>query len=166
MSSYAYVAIDPKGAECRGSLEVADQGEALRRIKEMGLFPTKLFEARHARAKIPPGSNRTRAGTRLPTRAWLTFGGWVKPRALTAFTRQLATLVEAGMPLLRGLTILREQELDHTLKGVLTDLGYAIEDGCSMAEAVAQHPKVFSRLYVNMVKAGEIGGALDLYTAS
>jgi type IV pilus assembly protein PilC len=88
--------------------------------------------------------------------------GRVKPRALTVFTRQLATLVEAGMPLLRGLRILEEQETNVTLRHVLGRLTAAIEAGSSLSEALAEHPKVFNTLYLNMVRAGEISGALEI----
>jgi type IV pilus assembly protein PilC len=160
MSNFSYVAVDPRGLETRGSLEVADQSEALRRIREMGLFPTKVFGARNrARmAKAPPrrGLDRVNISINIPG-----LSGRVKPRALTIFTRQLATLVEAGMPLVRGLRTLREQEGNPTLKRIIEDLSQTIENGSSFAEAVAAHPKVFNRLYVNMVKAGELGGALE-----
>jgi len=162
MSNYAYVAVDPQGIEMRGTLEVPDQGEALRRIKEMGLFPTKLRAA---------GEGRTRAARIRPhfDAAWKkkalaipVLGVRVKPASLTIFTRQIATLVEAGMPLLRSLRTLEEQEENRLLKGIIGDLALAIEGGSSFSEAVAMHPKVFNRLYVNMVKAGEIGGALEV----
>ena len=161
MSNYAYVAIDPRGLEMRGTLEVADQGEALKRIKEMGLFPTKVLEEdeRPDRGYALPSKRRVRTGLTL---ALPRFGGKVKPAHLTVFTRQLATLVEAGMPLLRGLRTLHEQEEDAALKRIIGELATAIENGNSLGEAVAGHPKVFNRLYVNMVKAGEIGGALEL----
>ena len=89
-------------------------------------------------------------------------GAKVKPAALAIFTRQIATLVEAGMPLLRSLRTLQEQEEKPVLKEIIGQLSQSIEDGSSFSEAVAMHPKVFNRLYVNMVKAGEIGGALEL----
>jgi type IV pilus assembly protein PilC len=162
MSNYAYVAIDPKGGECRGIVEVADQGEALRRIKEMGLFPTKLLENAPARPRARPSAGRAGARSKALAKPIFAFGVRVKPRTLSVFTRQLATLVEAGMPLLRGLRTLREQEENPSLKRVLADLAAAIEDGSSLSEAVAQHPRVFNRLYLNMVKAGELGGALEL----
>src|SRR5262249_9662379 len=120
------------------------------------------LEAKQARARAFTSSGRGAARTRHFDLTWLPFTGRVGPRPLAIFTRQLATLVEAGMPLLRGLAILRDQDPNCTLKRVLGDLGAAIEDGSSLAEAVAQHPRVFNRLYVNMVKAGEIGGALEL----
>lgn len=161
MSNYAYIAIDPRGLETRGMLEVTDQAEAVRRIKEMGLFPTKVLAAREpgrpaAAGRRPPVSRARGIFARR------TFGGRVKSSRLSVFTRQLATLVEAGMPLLRSLRTLEEQEENRTLKRIVGDLSTSIEGGSSLAEAVAQHPRVFNRLFVNMVKAGEIGGALEV----
>lgn len=159
MSNYAYVAVDPQGSEMRGTLEVADQSEALRRIKEMGLFPTKVM-ARNAKARAPGG--RARGAGRGFNLALPWPGRKVKPAALTAFTRQLATLLEAGMPLLRGLRMLQEQAEDRALGQIIGELSLTIENGGSFAEAVGQHPKVFNELYLNMIKAGEIGGAVDV----
>jgi type IV pilus assembly protein PilC len=88
--------------------------------------------------------------------------GRVKPRALTVFTRQLATLIDAGMPLLRGLKILEEQETNAALKHVIGRLTDAIESGGSLSEGMAAHPRVFNTLYLNMVRAGEISGALEI----
>jgi type IV pilus assembly protein PilC len=81
---------------------------------------------------------------------------------LTTFTRQLATLVQAGLPLLRGLRVLQKQERNSTLKEILGELAVSIEGGSTFSEALAQHPKVFNRLFVNMVKAGELGGVLEV----
>jgi type IV pilus assembly protein PilC len=88
--------------------------------------------------------------------------GRVKSKVLTTFTRQLATLVQAGLPLLRGLRVLQKQEKSVNLKNILGELSIAIEGGSTFSEALAQHPKVFNRLFVNMVKAGEIGGVLEV----
>jgi type IV pilus assembly protein PilC len=162
MSNYSYVAVDPQGMETRGTLDVPDQGEALRRIKEMGLFPTKVFgtdDGRHREARTRPGPKNLKRSLSLPI-PW--FRGRIKGANLGVFTRQLATLVEAGMPLLRGLRTLEEQEENRALKRVLAELALAIESGSSFGEAVAMHPGVFNRLYVNMVKAGEISGALEV----
>jgi type IV pilus assembly protein PilC len=162
MSSYSYVAIDPQGVESRGKLDVSDQSEALRRIKEMGLFPTKVLAAgkpynrataAHARPQAAPGR------WRLSNTLW---GGGIRTASLTVFTRQLATLIEAGMPLLRGLRTLHEQAEDRALRRIISELSVAIEGGSSFAEALALHPRIFNRLYLNMVKAGEIGGVLDV----
>src|SRR5206468_2638379 len=88
--------------------------------------------------------------------------GRVKSKVLTTFTRQLATLVDAGLPLLRGLRVLEKQEKNPTLKSIIAELALAIEGGSTFSESLAQHPKVFNRLYVNMVKAGELGGVLEV----
>ncbi len=88
--------------------------------------------------------------------------GRIKPAVLAVFTRQLATLVDVGMPLLRGLRLLQEQEENRTFKRVISEVARTIESGGTLSEALAAHPKVFSRLYVNMVKAGETGGILEL----
>jgi type IV pilus assembly protein PilC len=160
MTSYAYEAVDPTGLKTQGTLEVESQSEALRRIKEMGLYPTRVAERRDQRA--------VSSGAKRKTRAWNVslsvpgFAGRVKSRAIAVLTRQLATLVEAGMPLLRGLRILQQQESNRNLKRILGELDTTIEEGSSLSEALALHPKVFNRLYVNMVKAGEIAGALEI----
>jgi type IV pilus assembly protein PilC len=155
MPSYAYVAVDPRGLEQRGSLEVNDQQEALRRIKQMGLFPTRLLAERTPARETRPGATRTRIGRRGR-------GGRVNPAALAVFTRQLATLLQAGMPLLRGLRTLEEQTENRRLKRIIGSLSVVIEGGGTLTEALAAHPKIFNKLYVNMAKAGEIGGALDV----
>jgi type IV pilus assembly protein PilC len=162
MSSYSYVALDSRGLEMRGTLEVLDQGEALRRIKEMGLFPTKVAAATPARQRAAETSSRPAIGRRAASVSLPLLRGTIKPRILAMFTRNLATLIEAGMPLLRGLRTLQEQEENRELRRIIGGLSLAIESGSSFAEALALHPRVFNRLYVNMVRAGEIGGALDL----
>jgi type IV pilus assembly protein PilC len=89
-------------------------------------------------------------------------GGKVKTKIMCSFTRQLATLVDAGLPLLRGMRVLERQERHPTLKRVIGDISSAIEGGSTFSEALGQHPKIFNRLYVNMVKAGELGGVLEV----
>ncbi len=78
------------------------------------------------------------------------------------FPRQLATLIDAGLPLLRGLTVLGKQEKDLVLKSTIAQLADAVQGGSTFSESMAQHPKIFNKLYVNMVKAGELGGVLEL----
>lgn len=160
MSNYSYVAVDPTGMEKRGTLDVGDQSEALQRIKEMGLFPTKVLVDR-GRVGTLPKRRRKRVRRSVLKLSVPGFGGRVKPAILTTFTRQLATLVEAGMPLVRGLRILEEQERNPVMKDVIGEIFVAVEGGNSFTEALKARPRVFSPLYVNMVRAGEIGGALD-----
>jgi type IV pilus assembly protein PilC len=168
MAQYTFVAFDPKGKEARGQVEGATQTEALERIKSMGYFPTRLFENSPVPTPMMQRGVRKAGGT--PALPWYRrlnelsipgTGGRVKPKALGVFTRQLATLIEAGLPLLRGLRLLEEQESNRTLKRIIGELGMAIEGGATFSEALAQRPKVFNRLYVNMVKAGELGGMLE-----
>jgi len=158
MSSYGYEAVDADGLKFQGSLDVTDQGEALKRIKEMGLFPTKV-------ARVLPCRRRPKRVLAIPRRLLTPIRlprGKIKPAALTVFTRQLATLIDVGMPLLRGLCILQEQTENRALREVIAELAAAIESGSSLSEALAQHPKVFNPLYANMVKAGELGGVLEV----
>lgn len=160
MNTYAYEAVDAAGASSAGVLEVASQSEAVRRIKEMGLFPLRIAQRQQSRLQRVMVKSRSRARGR-----WLSIalsGQRVKPTALTVLTRQIATLVDAGLPLLRGLRILEQQETNRTLKRILREVGEGIEAGSQFSEAIAAHPKVFNRLYVNMVRAGELGGALEV----
>lgn len=165
MPKFNYVAMDSRGKETKGTLEVASQNEAISRLKEMGYFPTKVVEAekpkkeggkKTAKAPAKGGLGKKEINIRIPG-----FGG-VKTKQLTTFTRQLATLVDAGLPLLRGLRVLQKQEKNPVLRKTLGDLGMSIEGGSTFSEALSQHPKIFNRLFVSMVKAGELGGVLEV----
>jgi len=169
MPKFNYVAMDQHGKETKGTLEVGSQNEAIGRVKEMGLFPTKIVEVEKIKEK-PDKKGKPAAGKgggggkkkgsmeiKIPG-----LSGKVKSKVLTVFTRQLATLVDAGLPLLRGLRVLERQERNTTLKRIIGELALSIEGGSTFSEALAQHPKVFNRLFVNMVKAGELGGVLEV----
>jgi len=170
MPKYSYVALDAHGKETKGTIEVASQNEAIGRVKEMGFFPTKIVEAektqdKAARKKAKTGGHRPGGKKKGALDIQIKIpglSGRVKPKVLTTFTRQLATLVDAGLPLLRGLRVLEKQERNATLRGILGELALAIEGGSTFSEALAQHPKIFNRLFVNMVKAGELGGVLEV----
>jgi type IV pilus assembly protein PilC len=168
MPKYSYVAMDQKGKEQKGTIEVASQNEAIARVKEMQLFPTKIVEVDKAREKPAKGKPAAKAAGKKKGGAMNIniqipgLSGRVKSKVLTAFTRQLATLVDAGLPLLRGLRVLERQERHPTLKSIIGELALSIEGGSTFSEALAQHPKVFNRLFVNMVKAGELGGVLEV----
>jgi type IV pilus assembly protein PilC len=162
MSNYSYEAVDAGGLKIEGKLDVIDQNEALRRVKEMGLFPVRIVAVRELRQKQKFIQPKNSAGKKQFVVNVPYFSGRVKASVLTVFTRQLATLIEAGMPLLRGLRILREQEESPALAKILDEISEQIEGGGALSEALAQHPRVFNKLYVNMVKAGELSGALEL----
>jgi len=166
MPKFTYVAMDSRGKETKGTLEVANQNEAIGRIKEMGFFPTKVVEDKGsliAGAAKKSAKGKKGGGPNLNLQIKIPgLSGRVKSKVLCTFTRQLATLVQAGLPLLRGLRVLQKQERSTNLKTILGELATAIEGGSTFSEALAQHPKVFNRLFVNMVKAGEIGGVLEV----
>lgn len=166
MPSFSYVALDRRGAETRGALEVENQNEALRAIRDMGFFPTKVAPSRPGRGQAsPPAPGPAPAASRPTARRKRVFSpraARLRTRTLIAFTRQTATLLEAGMPLLRGLRLMREQETNAGLRRTLDELTESIEGGASISEAMSRHPRVFNRLYLQMVRAGEISGALDV----
>src|SRR5213594_4570779 len=171
MPKFNYVAMDSRGKETKGTLDVGSQNEAISRLKEMGYFPTKVVEADKTKDKsdkkfktagAADAKGKKKGGgininIRIPG-----LSGKVKPKVLTVFTRQLATLVDAGLPLLRGLRVLEKQERNPNLRSIIGELALSIEGGSTFSEGLAQHPKVFNRLYVNMVKAGELGGVLEV----
>ena len=168
MPKYSYVAMDSRGKESKGTIEVASQNEAIGRVKEMGLFATKIVEVDKVmetpdkKTKVggrPAGKKKGGINLNIQIPG---LSGRVKSKVLTTFTRQLATLVDAGLPLLRGLRVLEKQEKNPTLKSIIGELALAIEGGSTFSEALAQHPKVFNRLFINMVKAGELGGVLEV----
>ena len=177
MPVFTYEAMDAKGKPTKGTLEVANQNEALTRLKEMGFFPTKVVESDKGKdkdkkdskdAKGAPAAGKAGAkgkgkGGALQINLKIPgLGGKVGTKTLCTFTRQLATLVDAGLPLLRGLLVLQKQEKDPTLREILGKLAQSIEGGSTFSEGLAQHPKVFNKLFVNMVKAGELGGVLEV----
>jgi len=170
MPKFQYVAMDSKGKETKGTLDVPNQSEAITRLKEMGFFPTKVTEADKPKDKDgekgkgggkAPGKKKGAKGGGFVIKIPF-LGGKVKSKVLCQFTRQLATLVDAGLPLLRGLRVLHRQERNATLKGIIDELAIGIEGGSTFSEALSQHPKTFNKLYVNMVKAGELGGVLEV----
>ena len=163
MTTYSYSAVSAGGKTAKGNIEAANQPEALERIRAMGFFPMKVTA--QAAPSSPAERVRRHAGrlslksraAMVPTRP----RGRIKARQLAVFTRQLATLLEAGLPLLRGLRLLHEQEENRRFKPYIAGLAESIEGGASFSEALAQHPAVFDRLYVNLAKAGEMSGTLE-----
>lgn len=155
MPTFLYEAMDSTGAEIKDSLEATTAEEAHAKIRQMGYFVTRIAEK--GRKKKTPGQKKAGAKRKK------TFSiGRVSSKKLTTFTRQLSTLQDAGLPVLRSLKILEGQMKPGPLKNVLGDVVEDIEAGLALSEAVAKHPKTFDKLYVNMIKAGEAGGALEV----
>jgi type IV pilus assembly protein PilC len=170
MPRFNYEALDKTGNTTKGTIEVGSQNEAIGRVKDMGLYPTKISEAekedksaaKKGKAKPAPKAKGGKKGGMNINLTIPGMGGRVKPKVLMTFTRQLATLVDAGLPLLRGLRVLEKQERNAALKKIIAELATSIEGGSTFSEALAQHPKTFNRLFINMVKAGELGGVLEV----
>jgi type IV pilus assembly protein PilC len=164
MAKYEYVALDAKGKETKGTVEATNQTAAIGSIREKGLFPTSINEAGapatpSAQVKGKGGKPK---GDFMKMEFNLNIGfSRVKPKMIMATTRQLATLIQAGMPLVRGLRVLEKQEKHPAMKKAVGEVADSIEAGSTFAEALSAHPKIFNKLFVNMVKAGEIGGILD-----
>ena len=155
MATYKYEAMDTGGQEVKDSVDAASEEEAQQKIKQMGYFVTKITE-------VASGKKGKKAG-KGPRKKHRTFTiGGVKMKTLCTFTRQFSTLQDAGLPVLRSLKILETQMKPGVLKNALMDVVDDVESGSSLSEAFAKHPKCFDRLYVNMVKAGEAGGALEI----
>ena len=167
MPRYIYVALDARGQESTGQVEAASTKEAIGELRRAGYFPTHVYEeeatagvtTKTARpeTKAPPATRK--AGSKNIV---LFQRKTVKPKILMIFTRQLATLIDAGLPLLRGLNVLAKQERDSVLKGTINKLADSVQGGSTFSEGLAQHPRIFNDLYVNMVKAGELGGVLEV----
>jgi len=157
MAVFQYSALDAQGVEIKDEIEALSQKEAITKIRNLGYFPTKV-NARGASKKAG-----ARAGAAPKKRRGA--GGKVKVKAITQFARQLSTLQDAGLPILRSLRILEEQQKSGTFKKVIGYVGDDIEGGSTLSEALARHPRTFDRLMVGMVAAGETGGVLDLILA-
>jgi type IV pilus assembly protein PilC len=161
MPRFRYVAMDGNGAEAEGVVDADSQAQAVNAIRAKGLFPTRVSETDSGRPKRPSGGG-VRGNAAVSSRKKVSlFGGRVKPKRLMVFTRQLATLIDAGLPLLRGLRILLKQEKTTALREALAGMGEAVEGGSTFSESLGQYPKIFDNLYVNMVRAGEAGGVLE-----
>ena len=157
MPIFKYEAMDSTGAEVKDSIEAATAEEAHTKVRQMGYFVTKLAEKGKKRKR--PGAKKAAAGRKK--KKSFSIGG-VSAKQLTTFTRQFSTLQDAGLPVLRSIKILEGQAKPGPLKNVLGDVIDDVESGLSLSDALAKHPKTFDRLYVNMVKAGEAGGALEV----
>jgi type IV pilus assembly protein PilC len=156
MPTFKFEAMDTTGEEVKDQIEALNEEEAQQKIKQMGYFVTKLTQLGDAKkgGKKKGGRKRKKGKT-------FTIGG-VSGKKLCTFTRQFSTLQDAGLPVLRSLKILENQMRPGVLKNALIDVVDDVEGGSTLSEAMAKHPKCFDRLYVNMVKAGEAGGALEV----
>ena len=154
MPVFQYSALDTQGVDIKDEIEALSQKEAISKIRNMGYFPTKVRErgaGKKPGAKAAAKPKRRRGA-----------GGKVRVKYITQFARQLSTLQDAGLPILRSLRILEEQQKTGTFRRVIGYVADDIEGGSTLSEAMGRYSKSFDRLLVSMVAAGETGGVLDL----
>ncbi|CAN5718496.1 type II secretion system F family protein [soil metagenome] len=160
MASFTYEALNASGKSQKGAIEAGSSEEAIQKIKQQGFFPTSVREQKGKKKEGPTGDDFKKAKKKSQGLT-ISIGG-ISNKQLTLFTRQLSTLQDAGLPLLRSLQILEEQLKPGKFKGILQDVCDDVEGGTSLSESMAKHPAAFDRLYTKMVNAGEIGGVLDI----
>src|SRR5262245_38391099 len=170
MPRYNYVALDARGQEASGLLDAVSSSAAISQLRQAGYFPTSIIEeairppdGQEARRRAATAGRATRA--RAKKGVVLFQRKKVRSRVLMIFTRQLATLIDSGLPLLRSLNVLAKQERDKVMKKTIDKLADSVQSGSTFSDALALHPKIFSDLYVSMVKAGEVGGRSEEHTS-
>ncbi len=170
MPRFDYIALDARGRESSGFVEALTANDAIGQLRAAGYFPTSVQEEGRG-GSVAAGKKASWGAQAVPVAApakkkrkdiVLWRRKTIKPKVLAAYTRQLATLVDAGLPLLRGLSVLSRQERDPVLRATIESLAESVQSGSTFSEGLGQHPRIFDRLYVNMVKAGELGGVLEL----
>ncbi len=166
MPVFQYEALNASGKPEKGTIEASSSEEAIQRIKLQGHYPTSVREQKvkkSASAGAEGDKKKKGGGAKKKKKSGgaITIGG-VSKKQLTLFTRQMSTLQDAGLPLLRSLQILEIQQKPGKLKSTLMTVCDDVEGGMSLSESMAKHPKVFDRLYTKMVAAGEVGGVLDV----
>jgi len=157
MPVFQYVALDSQGVEIKDEIDALSEKEAISKIRTMGYFPTKV------RPKAATKAGAGKAGAKPKRRRGA--GAKVKVKHITQFARQLSTLQDAGLPILRSLRILEEQQKAGNFRRIVGYVADDIEGGSTLSEAFGKYPRAFDRLFVNMVAAGEAGGVLDLILA-
>ncbi len=163
MPTFQYEALNDAGKPQKGTINAATSDEAIARIRSQGYFPTSVREQKvkkqkgKAAAAAPTAAGKKKNWTEISIQI-----GGVGSKQLTAFTRQLSTLQDAGLPILRSLAILEQQQKPGLLKDTLGVVHEDVASGSSLSDAMGKHPKAFNKLYVKMIAAGEVGGVLDL----
>ena len=168
MAKFNYVALDARGQESVGVIEASTTNDAVGQLRQAGYFPTSVVEEGKGKAvaKSTKAVQKKARSLSAPKARGVNIVLFqrktVKSKTLMIFTRQLATLIDAGLPLLRSLTVLAKQEKDLVLQNTINALADSVQGGSTFSESMAQHPLIFNKLYINMVKAGELGGVLEL----
>ncbi|MHC4840268.1 MAG: type II secretion system F family protein [Planctomycetota bacterium] len=159
MPNFAYEAINQQGQKQTGELEADNRNEAIHEIRNAGLKPTKVTQVANTAAAKARSKQKEDAGPKKGKDGKIR--GRVSAQQLTDFTAQMAVLIDAGLPVVRSLKVLSKQQKPGAFKFILEDVSQSVEQGSSLSEAFGMHGRVFDRLFVNMIKAGETGGILD-----
>jgi len=162
MPTFAYEAMNSSGQEVKDEVEAATHDEAIAKIRGRGYFPTKVREKAAKKAAAKKKKGAVESGTLVTKRKMPIAIGGVPRKQLVNFTRQLSTLQDAGLPILRSLQILEQQLRPGLLKAIVGGVSDEVEGGGTLSDAMSKYPKAFDKLYVNMINAGEAGGVLDL----
>jgi len=162
MPTYVYEALNSAGKPQKGTVEANTSEEAIQRIKGQGFFPTSVREQKVKGQAADTGAEGGKKKKKKKGGEFSINIGGVSNKQLTTFTRQLSTLQDAGLPLLRSIQILEGQQKPGRLKSILSDVAEDVEAGTTLSDSMAKHPRAFDRLYTKMVNAGEIGGVLDV----
>ena len=167
MPLYQYTAMDSNGKEQKGKKEAGSEEEVATFLKNQGLFPTSIKSAtKGGGGKGGKGGGGGKGGKGGGFNMNISLGPMViKTKDLTVVTRQMAILLEAGLPLIRSLKTLSRQSKNPAIKKTLEEAAASVEGGATFSEALAQHPKSFDKLYLNMIRAGEAAGKLELILA-
>src|SRR5947199_1354505 len=160
MATFAYEAMNSSGQEVKDEIEAASSEEAIAKIRGKGFFPTKVRE-KAGKKKVNKKKEEETTQLTKKRKMPISIGG-VPRKQLVSFTRQLSTLQDAGLPILRSLQILEQQQKPGLLKAVIGGVADEVEGGGTLSDAMANYPKAFDKLYVNMINAGEAGGVLDI----
>ena len=163
MPNFKYTALDQNGAEKTGFVTADNKIAAMEMVRAQGLLVRECEEAKGgAPAAKKKDAKKEKGKKAKKDSAKGKAGAAVKQKELMVFTRQLATLIDAGLPLLQSLNVLSKQEPNPNLRATIVALGEAVQGGSTFSEALSAYPKLFNKLFVNMVKAGEIGGVLEV----
>ena len=158
MATYAYEAMTAAGKAQKGTMDAATSEDVIKSLRGQGMFPTSVREQKAVKGK----AEKVKVAKKKGKGMGFSMPGRVNMKILTNFTRQLSTLQDAGLPLLRSMQILEQQQKPGKMKKILGAVCEDVEGGSTLSESFAKHPKAFDRLYCKMVAAGEIGGVLDV----
>ena len=161
MPNFKYTALDQNGVEKTGVVSADNKLAAVEMVRSQGLLVRECEEAGGRAKPAAPKETKKASGPKKKGGKGKA-GGKIGQRELMIFTRQLATLIDAGLPLLQSLNVLAKQEPNDNLRATVIALGEAVQGGSTFSDALATYPRMFNRLFVNMVKAGEIGGVLEV----